>query len=181
MTPVVVVGLMGSGKSTLARSLGLALGRPVRDSDVDLERTTGFTARQIQQRHGRHALHRLELEHLSESIEDPKAIVAAAASVVDAPTTPAMLADTLVVWIRGRPLDLQGRAATGAHRPLGESVLDTLRTQDRTRRPILADVADVVVEATLAPDEMVATVLDQIRGSVAGFEPDNPAGGDLFE
>ncbi|HEY4752428.1 MAG TPA: shikimate kinase, partial [Candidatus Limnocylindrales bacterium] len=57
---VVLLGTMGSGKTTVGRLLAERLGRPLRDSDPEIEAATGYTAREIRDRDGPDALHDLE-------------------------------------------------------------------------------------------------------------------------
>ena len=57
---IAVIGLMGAGKSTLATAISSALGRVMRDSDVDIETLVGQTGREIALSGGIDSLHRLE-------------------------------------------------------------------------------------------------------------------------
>lgn len=114
---VVLVGLMGSGKTTVGAALAGALGRPHRDSDADLGRMTGRTAREIAGEDGIDRLHELELGVLLDALEsETPSVISAAASVIDHPAGRAALRgpDIHVVWLRARPEVLARRAADGA-------------------------------------------------------------------
>lgn len=84
--PVVLLGLMAAGKTSVATRLAELLGRPVRDSDRDLERRYGATAAEQYRRHGVEVLHAREASQLREALAArPAPVIAAAASVVDDP------------------------------------------------------------------------------------------------
>src|SRR5262249_6752285 len=65
---LVLVGPMGAGKSTIGEIVAKRLDRPYIDSDDEVERRTGRTARQIAAAEGLAALHRLELTVLRDSL-----------------------------------------------------------------------------------------------------------------
>ena len=73
---IVIMGLMGSGKTSVASALAERLGRPLRDSDVDLEVQWQRTGRTIAAEDGIAHLHELEaaslrtVEAIVGSIED---------------------------------------------------------------------------------------------------------------
>ena len=160
--PVVVLGLMGSGKSTVARLLGAALGRPVRDSDDDILAGQGRTAAQISVAEGADALHDIEARHLLDGLaERPPVVVAAAASTVERPECRAALRGATVVWLDADTAVLVGRFASGAHRPRFDPDLAVmLAEQDRRRRPLFAQVADLHLDTgTASPPELAERVL----------------------
>ena len=64
MNHIVVAGLMGSGERTIGRTLAHALGGPFSDSDIEIERTTGRTVRELAVERGIPAMHDLEAQHL---------------------------------------------------------------------------------------------------------------------
>lgn len=114
---IVLVGLMGSGKTTVGAALAGALGRPHRDSDADLGRMTGRTAREIAGEDGIDRLHELELGVFLDALESQTpSVISAAASVIDHPAGRDALRgpDVHVVWLRARPEVLARRAGGGA-------------------------------------------------------------------
>lgn len=161
---VVVLGLMGAGKTTVGRELARQLGRPLRDSDADIEAARGMTAAQIVAADGVQALHRLEAEHLLQLIGQP-VVVAAAASVADDPRCQAALRHAAVVWLDGSPELLAGRfGSADAHRPqYAPDVLQMLRTQAATRNPAFQRVATVRVDVSAPPAEVIAEALAGLR------------------
>jgi shikimate kinase len=165
-TPVVVTGLMGAGKTTVASRLATRWGRPLRDSDADLQATSGRTASDLATEHGAGHLHDLEARHLLDAVAaEPAPVVAAAASTVERPDCRAALAGPpLVVWLDAPPEDLVARQHLGDHRPrYGADLLEMLQGMDARRRPLFEQVADVVVrlhppQGEQTPDERTASI-----------------------
>jgi shikimate kinase len=159
-THVVVVGLMGSGKTTLGKALAERLGRGFVDSDQQLRRTDGRTARQIEAQDGVDELHRLEAVSLLDALREPApSVIAAAASTIEDAAARDGLArdDVLVIWLRGSAAVLARRAAGGSHRPAGP--LAELREQVGRREPLFDQVADITVDVD---DRTPAEVLEEI-------------------
>lgn len=155
---IVVVGQMGVGKSTLATALAEEFGRDHLDSDVTIEERTGRTGREIATRDGVAALHDLELEVLRDHLaQDVPAVVSAAASVLDAAAGRRALADPTVLWLDLPVPDLLDRIERGPHRR--SITLEALAALDRRRRPHLEQVADLHLDASRPPDEVLATAL----------------------
>jgi len=155
--PIAVLGLMGAGKTSLATLLAARWGRPLRDSDADLEARFGRTAAVLAAELGKDGLHDLEAEHLRLALDErPAPVIAAAASTVDRDECRRALTDALVIWLDGSPQILAARHAAGGHRPLyGADVLDMLLDMDALRRPLFDEVADVrvIIESTPDPDK----------------------------
>ena len=150
MTPrsVVVLGLMGAGKTTVARAIAQHLGRPLRDSDIDIEAATGRTAAALaESRPGSPTLHDLEAQHALDALAEDRVVIAAAASVIERPEVRAAMADALVLWLDAPAEVLAARMASSDHRPDYGDPLEVVRTLDRRRRPLFLEVADVVVDA----------------------------------
>jgi shikimate kinase len=159
----VLLGLMGSGKSTVGRGLARALKRPIRDSDADIERTHGLTAREMAERDGIEALHDLECRVLLDALADPvPAVIAAAASTVEHPACRSALGrtDVRAIWLRGDPEVLAARISSKDHRPdFGDDQVEVIREQAARRHPLFEAVAGEVVDVDdRAPDEIVADV-----------------------
>lgn len=160
MTAIVVLGLMGAGKSTLARALGERLGRPVRDSDEDIERDEGRTAAEIAGSDGQEALHVIEARVLIDALGDPGVVVAGAASVVDREETRAALVAPFVVWVDAPVEVLVERFESRSHRPRYEQDIGhMLRGQLERRGPWLEQLSDLRVDATQHVSELVDQVV----------------------
>ncbi|MDF5753202.1 shikimate kinase [Spongiactinospora sp. TRM90649] len=160
-TPIVVIGLMGSGKTTVATLIAERLHRTLRDSDPDMEARYGMTAAETVERMGAEVLHKREFEHLRESLtDDPPSVIAAAASTMDSPDTPALLGPVLVIWLDAPDAVLAERMLSGRHRPHFEADLRAMLAKQRAGRgPMMARVADLTFDvAESRPEEVAAGV-----------------------
>jgi shikimate kinase len=162
--------MMGSGKTTVGRRVAARLGRPLRDSDQEVEARTGRTVREIFESDGEAAFRVEEARALGDALDDPEpAVVAAAGGVVLDPGNRERLRGAgTVVWLDGRPEDLARRVSSGGHRPLlGDDPLAALRRLDRERRPLYREVADHVVPVGKRPlDDVVSDVLVAVGAQV---------------
>jgi shikimate kinase len=162
MGHIVLVGLMGSGKTTVGAALAAALGVPHRDSDTDIERETGMTGRQHALRDGIEVLHALESRHLLDALDQPGAsVISTAASIVDDPACRQALRDPahLVVWLDASPVALAARLQPDDHRPaIGPDMAEVLERQAVERTPALREVADLTLDATRPPGELVEAI-----------------------
>ena len=158
---------MGSGKTTIGARLGRALGWPHRDSDADLQATTGLSARDLAARDGIPALHDLELRHLLDSLarEEPS-VISAAASTIDEPEGRAALADpaVYVVFLRVDPMVATTRVSKGDHRPSPEA----LTVQATRRDPLFRAVADREIDTgSTRPGAVVRSLVDDLDVAAA--------------
>lgn len=156
---LVLVGLMGSGKTTTGRLLAEALSRPLVDSDLLIEATTGRTVREIFATDGEAAFRTLETAALVEALARPEPLVIAAAGgvVLREENRRALLdADAFVVWLQADLAVLESRATTGVHRPLlDDDPAGALQQMSLDRAERYAEVADAVVDTTARPPEVV--------------------------
>ena len=127
---VVLVGPMGAGKSTVGKIVAERLRRPYIDSDDEVERRTGRTAREIADSDGLPALHRLELTVLRDALarEEPSVIGSAASVVDESLGRLALMTCRHVAWLHADAEHLAQRSAAGGsdHRPaVDPSVIET--------------------------------------------------------
>jgi shikimate kinase len=167
---IVLLGLMGAGKTTVGEALAARLGWPLRDSDADLQATTGRSGRELDEERGTAELHRLEAGHLIDAIGAPRrSVICAAASTIDDPDARAALArpDLLVVWLRAEPATLARRIRPIDHRRrLGPDAAAALTAQAVARYPRFAALSPTVVDVDgVAVPEIIATILERLEAA----------------
>jgi shikimate kinase len=158
---LVLVGPMGVGKTTVGRLVAAQLGRPFRDSDVDLS-AAGRNARDVAATEGVDALHVLEAETLLRSLAEPSpAVIAAAASVVEDARCRAALRPVFTVWLWAPAETLAERMRDGAHRRyLGDDVLVGITALAHRRDPVYREVADLTIDVgRLRPAQVAEAIV----------------------
>src|SRR5262245_56878843 len=177
---IVVVGPMAVGKTTVATALAGRLGRPLRDSDADLDAERHETGRELAAAGGLTVLHRWEADHLLHSLAGTTpAVVAAAASTLDDPGCLAALRAPIVVGLTAPATVLAARMAAAAQEaeaaggddariPLGVDPAHAITELDDARHAALAKVADVLVDTA---GDQPADTLAAVEAALAGLPP----------
>lgn len=171
-THVVLVGMMGVGKSTVGRLVASVLGVAFVDSDAEVERRTERTVADLFAS-GESEFRAVESAVMADLLrsETPSVIAAAGGSVLD-PNTRRMLRDrSTVVWLQA-PVDvLVDRVAGSDHRPaLADDARGALERMRNDREAVYAEVADLMIDSSVAIDDVVASIVDAVvtsRGVVA--------------
>lgn len=156
---IVIIGSMGAGKSTLAELLAGHLGRPIRDSDRDIELLWRFTGADLAQHHGVPRLHGVERGMLLGALasDEPTIITAAASTLDDELCREAMRRRAFVVALQA-PVDvLLERIAAGRHRRSIDP--DEFAALMDRRTALFPDVADLILDSTLPVDDLLAAVV----------------------
>ncbi|HVB91756.1 MAG TPA: shikimate kinase [Acidimicrobiales bacterium] len=156
---ILLVGMMGSGKTTVGKLVADALGWDHRDSDADVEAATGTTVPDLFAHQGEAAFRAAEADALLQACAgtDPTVVSVAGGAVLSASNRALIGASGTVVWLRARPETLAARVGDGRGRPLlSEDPAHDLAELDAVRRPLYAEVADLIVDVDELPPTAVA-------------------------
>jgi shikimate kinase len=160
---ILLIGMMGAGKTTVGTTLAGQLGWRYLDSDREVQEATGRTVPQLFAERGEAAFRAAEAAALQLALTGPQPTVVSVAggAVLDPDNRTLIGRSGLVVWLRARPETLAARVGDGAGRPLlGDDPASALVELDRVRRPIYAELADLVVDVDdLTPEEVADRVL----------------------
>ena len=97
---VVLVGVPGAGKSTVGEALAQRLGVGFRDTDADVEATTGRAIADIFVESGEPEFRRLEASAVATALAEHDGVLALGGGAVTDPATRAALVGRPVVWLR---------------------------------------------------------------------------------
>lgn len=162
---VVLVGPMGAGKTTVAGLLADAWGIGVRDTDADIEATTGREISDIFVESGEDHFRELEAAAVAAAVAEHDGVLALGGGAVLREGTRDLLADVPVVFLRVGLSDAVKRVGIGVGRPL---LLGNVRSRIKAlldeRTPVYESVATHVVDTDgRAPDEVAAEVRELMR------------------
>jgi shikimate kinase len=161
---ILLVGMMGAGKTTTGRLLADQLGWRYRDSDADVEASTGLTVPELFARDGEAAFRRAEAAVLADACADPSPSVVSVAggAVLSADNRRLIAGSGIVVWLRARPETLAARVGDGVGRPLlGDDPAEALVGLEAVRDPLYAEVADVIIDVDkLTPAAVAQRIID---------------------
>jgi shikimate kinase len=163
---ILLVGMMGAGKSTVGRLLAERLGWVYLDSDDEVVARAGRGVAEIFAADGEEAFRALETAVLQDALAGTglSVVSVAGGAVLDPANRELLRRSGTVVWLRARPATLAGRVGDGATRPLlaGDPAAALARL-DEVRRPLYAEVADVILDVD---DESPASVAEQVLALV---------------
>ncbi len=167
---IVLVGFMGAGKSTVGRLVARRLAYVFEDMDNRIEAHAGRTIAAIFRDDGEQAFRALEREEARLLRDLPRRVVATGGGAFAHPETRALLQEQAVtVWLRCDLETALGRMPQDGARPLAAN-RDIMRALLAEREPAYR-MADVVVDAAGAPEQVAERVVALVRGRLRGEAP----------
>lgn len=166
---VVLIGAMGAGKTTVGGLLAEAWGVGFRDTDHDVETTTGRSISDIFVDDGEAAFRALERDAVAKALAEHDGVLALGGGAVLDESTQALLAGHRVVYLEVGLADAAQRVGLGVSRPL---LLGNVRGRVKQlldeRAPIYRRLARLTVntDRRAAEDiaaEIVATLANAIE------------------
>ena len=157
---VVLVGPMGAGKTTVAGLLGDAWDLPVRDTDADIEATTGREISDIFVESGEDHFRDLEAAAVAAALAEHDGVLALGGGAVLRPETRELLAGLPVVFLRVGLSDAVKRVGLGVGRPL---LLGNVRARIKALLDERTPVYESVSLHTVDTDGRTA---DEVAGEV---------------
>lgn len=151
MRNLVLYGMMGAGKSTVARLVALRLGRPMVDTDTEVECRAGKTIPTIFTADGEPAFRALERQVIAEvACRDGQVVAVGGGAVLDDDNLAALKARGALVWLKAPAEVLAGRLAPAAG-PAGGGPGEA-----GVLRPLLAGRQASVGQLTARLEELLA-------------------------
>ncbi|HEX2416758.1 MAG TPA: shikimate kinase [Micromonosporaceae bacterium] len=161
MRPVcVLIGPPGSGKSSVGRALATRLGVHYRDTDADVERTSGMPIPEIFVEYGEPHFRMLEAEAVADALEEHDGVLALGGGAAMTPGIPEKLRGHWVVYLSVEVGEAVKRVGLASGRPLlNVNPRAQMRYLMEQRRPTYQRLATL----TVATDgRTVDQVVDQI-------------------
>jgi shikimate kinase len=163
---ILLIGMMGAGKTTVGQLAAQELGWDYFDSDAEVEADTTMTVPKLFAAQGEEAFRDAESRALERACASTTpCVVSVAGGAVLRPENRALLSQSgTVVWLRADVETLIRRVGDGHGRPLLDAdPASALRDLYATRRPLYAQVADVIIDVDdLAPTEVTKGLLAEV-------------------
>lgn len=161
---VVLVGPPGAGKSSVGRVLARELGVAFRDTDDDIEKTTGLTISEIFIDQGEDAFRSLETTAVSRALTSHDGVLSLGGGAIIRTRVRELLTPHTVVFLDVGLAAAVKRVGMNANRPLLlGNVRSTLKALMDARRPLYVEVATHMVQTdAVEVDEVARQVLEKI-------------------
>jgi shikimate kinase len=162
----VLVGAPGAGKSTIGALLAEQLGVRLRDTDADVEASTGSTVAEVFLDHGEERFRELERAAVAFALAEHDGVVALGGGAVLDPGTRELLvaSEAPVVWLEvGLSAGLERVGLARARPVLAMNPRARLSQLLTERLPLYAEVSDVrILTDGRTPEEIVAEIVAEI-------------------
>lgn len=166
---IVLVGMMGVGKSSIGRRLGLRLGLPFVDADIEIEKAAGMSIADIFASHGEMDFRTGEARVIARLLEGgPQVLATGGGAIMNDDTRAAIKAKAISIWLSADVDVLMRRIAKRKNdRPLLQTPDpgETLQRLLAEREPVYAQ-ADIAVQSREVPHDAIVT---EIMGALADF------------
>ena len=163
---VVLIGPPGSGKSSVGAALARMTGMSLRDTDVDIERSTGRTIADIFLQDGEPMFRDLERAAVAMALIEHTGVLALGGGALQAPETRTVLAGHPVVFLNlSMPTGVR-RTGLGGHRPLlaGVNPRATYKALLDARLGLYRETARLEIQTDhLSVAEVAAVIIDDLR------------------
>jgi shikimate kinase / 3-dehydroquinate synthase len=159
-----LIGFMGAGKTTIGRDLAGRTGRPLVDTDAEIERRHGPIPELFER--GEAEFRRLEEEVVAEALAGADAVLAlGGGAILSEVTRERLRARAFTVWL-DVDVDSAWERAHDSNRPLAQREED-FRQLYATRRPLYIDVMDAPARDA---EDAVLAALQVFVGKRAVYE-----------
>lgn len=155
---LILLGMPGAGKSTVGVLLAKRLGYDFIDSDVLIQLQEGDVLQEIVDRHGYQALRRIEQDVLL-SLQMTRTVLATGGSAIYSEPGMAQLeTNGTLIYLQAPLQTIEQRIADFSTRGIARTPTQDLAAIFAERTPLYERYAEITVDATAPPDEVMASV-----------------------